>query len=357
MGFWLQLGVAGFRMDAAPFIIELTEPGNPNRPKDFEYLDRTAPALSWRRGDAVMLAEANVERDELVEYFGDRAVRQPDPDAVQLHAQRRTVAGPGPRRGRSRSSTRCADTPALPPGGQWATFLRNHDEIDLGRLTAEQRDEVFAAVRSGAGHAALRPGHPPPAGADARQRPAAHRAGVHAAVHPAGHARCCATARRSAWATTCRCRSATPSARPMQWSDAAERRLLDGDAEPWPPGDHRRGVRLREGQRRPRSGTTRLAAELVRADDPHAARVPGGRRRRVRRPSTRRCRRRARAPCRGAERARCCSCTTSARGGTGGSAAAGPPRPSNPNQVFADQDYPDWASVTPSNSQDKAASA
>jgi maltose alpha-D-glucosyltransferase/alpha-amylase len=35
------------------------------------------------------------------------------------------------------------DTPRLPVGAQWATFLRNHDEIDLSRLTAEQRAEVF----------------------------------------------------------------------------------------------------------------------------------------------------------------------------------------------------------------------
>jgi len=35
-------------------------------------------------------------------------------------------------------------TPSRPPGAQWATFLRNHDEVDLSRLTAEQRDEVFA---------------------------------------------------------------------------------------------------------------------------------------------------------------------------------------------------------------------
>jgi maltose alpha-D-glucosyltransferase/alpha-amylase len=36
-------------------------------------------------------------------------------------------------------------TPRMPKGAQWATFLRNHDEIDLSRLTAEQRAEVFAA--------------------------------------------------------------------------------------------------------------------------------------------------------------------------------------------------------------------
>jgi maltose alpha-D-glucosyltransferase/alpha-amylase len=33
--------------------------------------------------------------------------------------------------------------PTLPEGCQWATFLRNHDEIDLGRLTEAQKQEVF----------------------------------------------------------------------------------------------------------------------------------------------------------------------------------------------------------------------
>jgi maltose alpha-D-glucosyltransferase/alpha-amylase len=32
----------------------------------------------------------------------------------------------------------------LPPGAQWAQFLRNHDELDLGRLSEEQRARVFA---------------------------------------------------------------------------------------------------------------------------------------------------------------------------------------------------------------------
>jgi maltose alpha-D-glucosyltransferase / alpha-amylase len=32
----------------------------------------------------------------------------------------------------------------IPPTAQWAQFLRNHDELDLGRLTEEQREKVFA---------------------------------------------------------------------------------------------------------------------------------------------------------------------------------------------------------------------
>jgi maltose alpha-D-glucosyltransferase / alpha-amylase len=33
----------------------------------------------------------------------------------------------------------------LPANAQWATFLRNHDELDLSRLTDEQRNDTFRA--------------------------------------------------------------------------------------------------------------------------------------------------------------------------------------------------------------------
>ncbi|GAA0802332.1 alpha-amylase family protein [Spirilliplanes yamanashiensis] len=143
--FWLQLGVSGFRMDAVPFIIEQTEPGNAQSPKDFEFLADLRQHVQWRRGDAVLLAEANVEPEKLKEFFGDQggsgnrlhmlfdfmlngrlmlALARQDPESV-IDALR--------------------DTPALPAGAQWATFLRNHDEVDLSRLTAEQRADVFAA--------------------------------------------------------------------------------------------------------------------------------------------------------------------------------------------------------------------
>lgn len=66
--FWLGLGVSGFRVDAAPFLIEpkTRRDGGP----DFSFLRDLREALSWKRGDSVMLAEANVSDDELREYFG-----------------------------------------------------------------------------------------------------------------------------------------------------------------------------------------------------------------------------------------------------------------------------------------------
>jgi maltose alpha-D-glucosyltransferase / alpha-amylase len=145
IGFWLQLGVAGFRIDAVPFLIELTQPGNPDPPHDFDFLTELRAYASWRRGDAVLLAEANVPSETLLTYFADRGGSANRMhmlfdfllnDALVLALARR-LAEP--------LIMALGSGPALPAGAQWATFLRNHDEIDLSRLTAEQRADVFAA--------------------------------------------------------------------------------------------------------------------------------------------------------------------------------------------------------------------
>ena len=44
VAFWLQLGVSGFRIDAVPFIIELTEPGNAELAEGLRVPHRAAPA-------------------------------------------------------------------------------------------------------------------------------------------------------------------------------------------------------------------------------------------------------------------------------------------------------------------------
>ena len=145
IGFWLQLGVAGFRMDAAPFVIELTAPGNPQPRKDFDLLTRYRERMSWRRGDAVVLAEANVAPDELVRYFGDEggsANRLPVLFDFVLSVRTLLALARGDS-GPIREALAAA--PPIPPGAQWATFLRNHDEVDLSRLSKDEQAECFAA--------------------------------------------------------------------------------------------------------------------------------------------------------------------------------------------------------------------
>jgi maltose alpha-D-glucosyltransferase / alpha-amylase len=141
IGFWLQLGVAGFRLDAAPFIIELTVPNDPNPRQDFAWLRDFREQLSWRRGDAVILAEANVDGDAIRDFFGDGDRL---PMLFNFLLNQRTFLALA--RGEVAPILQAlAETPTIPPTCQWATFLRNHDEVDLGRLVGHEHDEVFAA--------------------------------------------------------------------------------------------------------------------------------------------------------------------------------------------------------------------
>jgi len=142
MAFWLQLGVSGFRMDAAPFIIERTRANEPESPMEFDYLREFRELLSWRKGDAMILAEANAEKEELVEYFGPTGDRLPMLFNFLLN-QRTFLA-----LARSDANPIIAAleaAPAIPDTCQWATFLRNHDEVDLGRLSEKERADCFAA--------------------------------------------------------------------------------------------------------------------------------------------------------------------------------------------------------------------
>jgi maltose alpha-D-glucosyltransferase/alpha-amylase len=142
MGFWLQLGATGFRLDAVPFLVEHRGVAPPKgRPDPHRYLTEMRDFLDWREAESVLLAEANIEMKDVGQYFGDG-------DRLQMvfnfllnqHlflALARGEAEPVQRIMRQ--------TPKLPLIGQWGTFLRNHDELDLGRLTEAERAEVFAA--------------------------------------------------------------------------------------------------------------------------------------------------------------------------------------------------------------------
>jgi maltose alpha-D-glucosyltransferase / alpha-amylase len=142
LGYWLQLGVAGFRVDAVPFVIETTVPGKEQGAQRFEYLREMRQFLQWRVGDAILLGEANVLPKENRKYFGGDGG-----DGIHMmfnffvnqhlfYALATTDARPLIQAIRA--------TQNIPYTAQWAHFLRNHDELDLGRLTEEQREKVFA---------------------------------------------------------------------------------------------------------------------------------------------------------------------------------------------------------------------
>ena len=141
MGFWLQLGVSGFRMDAVPFLIEKKGAGVAPR-KDYELLHEMRDFLQWRRRDAILLAEANVPPDESLEYFGELGDRLQMMLNFPVNQRLFYALATGDVRPLVRA---LEATYKRPQAAQWVNFLRSHDELDLGRLTKAQRQRVFAA--------------------------------------------------------------------------------------------------------------------------------------------------------------------------------------------------------------------
>jgi maltose alpha-D-glucosyltransferase/alpha-amylase len=141
MGFWLQLGVSGFRMDAVPFLIEKKGPGVEHQ-MDFNLLKEMRDFLQWRSSEAVMLAEANVPPDESLEYFGAEGDRLQMMLNFPVNQRLFYALATGDIDPLVRA---LEDTRRRPRNAQWVQFLRSHDELDLGRLTPDQRQKVFAA--------------------------------------------------------------------------------------------------------------------------------------------------------------------------------------------------------------------
>jgi maltose alpha-D-glucosyltransferase/alpha-amylase len=168
MGFWLQLGVSGFRVDAVPFIIETTPqsdwqvrhaaqqaeaakraglPAPKPKPRsrkpemNFDYLRELHDFLQWRTGDGILLAEANVIPADSVKYFGPEGDRMHMILNFQANQNMFYALATGDCRPLIKA---LRATRARPDLSQWGIFLRSHDELDLGRLQDDQRQEVFA---------------------------------------------------------------------------------------------------------------------------------------------------------------------------------------------------------------------
>jgi maltose alpha-D-glucosyltransferase/alpha-amylase len=142
VGFWLELGVSGFRIDAVPFLI--AEEGiNLKDPQPAYGLLRDLRALAqWRKGDAVLLAEANIRAEKALQYFGD--------DGERLHMILNFPVNQALFYALASADTvplrkALEESQCIPGSAQWANFLRNHDELDIGRLPEDQREAVFAA--------------------------------------------------------------------------------------------------------------------------------------------------------------------------------------------------------------------
>ncbi|KNC18849.1 trehalose synthase [Arthrobacter sp. RIT-PI-e] len=136
IGFWLQLGIDGFRVDAVPFLIE-AEGEN-----EHDYLRALRSYVGRRSGNGMMLGEVNLPYEDQEVYFGAHG--------NELTMQFDFVANQYlylalARRDATPLIEALSTRPKISTANQWANFVRNHDELTLDQLSKDERTEVFDA--------------------------------------------------------------------------------------------------------------------------------------------------------------------------------------------------------------------
>jgi trehalose synthase len=150
VGYWAELGISGFRVDAVPFFLADTAstPGDDvEHPHDF--LKELRSFLTRRVGDSILMGEVNLPYDQQRAFFGDTDA-DGDSDGDELTLQFDFVGMQALYLALARRDARpLADAltsrPPIPHDAQWATFVRNHDELTLDKLSDDERQEVFDA--------------------------------------------------------------------------------------------------------------------------------------------------------------------------------------------------------------------
>jgi maltose alpha-D-glucosyltransferase/alpha-amylase len=139
LDFWLDLGVDGLRLDAVPYLYEREGTNCENLPETHAFLKKLRAHVDAKYQDRMLLAEANQWPEDAAAYFGTG-----DECHMNFHF---------PLMPRLFMALQLEDrfpiidilkqTPAIPEHCQWATFLRNHDELTLEMVTDQDRDYMY----------------------------------------------------------------------------------------------------------------------------------------------------------------------------------------------------------------------
>ena len=145
VGFWLELGIDGFRVDAVPFLLQNqdTAPSSTQYVDPHDVIREIRDFLGRRKGDAMLLGEVNVPHADQLKFFGGERADQLHMmfDFIAMQATYLAFAREDP----APLVKAIKDRPEIHRTCQWATFLRNHDELTLDKLTDAEREEVFEA--------------------------------------------------------------------------------------------------------------------------------------------------------------------------------------------------------------------
>jgi maltose alpha-D-glucosyltransferase / alpha-amylase len=138
MAYWLRMGVSGFRVDAVPYMVERARAADPRLDGQW-WLAEMREFVGLRNSEAVLLGEVDVPPSEYADYLGegDRLTM-----VLDFWLNNKTFLSFARQDARPLAEG-IREQPRPPDHATYGTFLRNHDELDLERLSEKERTEVL----------------------------------------------------------------------------------------------------------------------------------------------------------------------------------------------------------------------
>ncbi len=139
LDFWAAFGVDGFRLDAIPYLFERENSSGENLLETHDFLKKLRAYIDKNHKGVMLLAEANMWPEDSAAYFGEG-----DECHMNFHFPVMPRLYMGLKKmDRSPIIEILNQTPQIPENCQWATFLRNHDELTLEMVTLEDRHYMW----------------------------------------------------------------------------------------------------------------------------------------------------------------------------------------------------------------------
>ncbi len=139
MKLWLDRGVDGLRLDAIPYLVEREGTSSENLRETHAVVQRIRKVIDERYADRMLLAEANQWPEDVRDYFGNSDECHMAYHFPLMPRMYMAIA----QEDRYPITEIIDQTPDIPPGCQWAIFLRNHDELTLEMVTSQERDYMY----------------------------------------------------------------------------------------------------------------------------------------------------------------------------------------------------------------------
>ncbi|KKS36663.1 MAG: hypothetical protein A3G49_05940 [Candidatus Sungbacteria bacterium RIFCSPLOWO2_12_FULL_41_11] len=139
MDFWIKRGVDGFRLDAVPFLIKREGTACVNLPETHQIIKKIRKYIDKNYSGIFFLAEANGSLKQIKSYFGDG-----DECHMAFHFHLMSKMFLTLKRGNRKIAEKIIKKSfAIPKNCQWATFLRNHDDLTLAHAADKERTELL----------------------------------------------------------------------------------------------------------------------------------------------------------------------------------------------------------------------